>query len=145
MAFDVEKMRQLAHPVSEETRQQIEYRRCNREWLRKSAQIALAVRRELRINGVTQQELAERMQVSPQYVGRLMKGTENLTLDTISKLEDALNCSLIQVTPFSPLEDNDDNRIAVYVFSSYYCKNFSNTNTPVGVKKIHGSLVPQLS
>ena len=33
--------------------------------------------------------------VSPQYVNKIVKGKENLTLDTISKLEQALGIKLI--------------------------------------------------
>ena len=90
-------MRRLAQPASEESRQEAEYRLENRDWLRKSAQIAFAVRRELRIQGLSQQELAERMGVSPQHVGKLLKGKDNLTLETIAKLEKALGCSLVRV------------------------------------------------
>ena len=37
------------------------------------------------------------MQVPPQYVSKLLKGQENLTLKTIAKLEKALNISLIHI------------------------------------------------
>lgn len=37
-----------------------------------------------------------RMGCSPQYVSRLLKGEENLSLETICKLENALNLSILQ-------------------------------------------------
>ncbi|MBR3567213.1 MAG: helix-turn-helix transcriptional regulator [Salinivirgaceae bacterium] len=37
--------------------------------------------------GLTHKQLAERMHCSPQYVSRLLKGEENLSLETICKLE----------------------------------------------------------
>ncbi|MFN2262156.1 MAG: multiprotein-bridging factor 1 family protein, partial [Psychroflexus sp.] len=48
----------------------------------------------------TQKELASKMNCAPQYVNKLLKGTENLQLETITKLESILNISLIQVPEF---------------------------------------------
>ena len=36
------------------------------------------------------------MGCTPQYVSRLLKGEENLSLETISKLENALNVAILQ-------------------------------------------------
>ncbi len=44
---------------------------------------------------LTQKELAERMGCSQQYVSLILKGKENLTLETISKLEKVLGTELI--------------------------------------------------
>ena len=44
--------------------------------------------------GLTQKELAERMGCSQQYVSLILKGKENLTLETIAKLETALDFEL---------------------------------------------------
>jgi transcriptional regulator with XRE-family HTH domain len=46
---------------------------------------------------MSQKELAERIGVSPQQVSKIVKGNENLTLETISKLEAALGVPLIEV------------------------------------------------
>lgn len=86
---------QAAKPVSEKVKAEAIYRKENKEWLRKSAKIALAIRRELREQGMSQQDLAGKMGLSPQYVGRILKGQENLTLETISKLEAAVGCPLM--------------------------------------------------
>ena len=40
--------------------------------------------------GVNQKELAKRMGCTPQYVSKILKGKENLSLETISKIEEAL-------------------------------------------------------
>ena len=45
--------------------------------------------------GLTQKALAERMDCTQQYVSKILKGKENMSLDTLSKLEDALGISLI--------------------------------------------------
>lgn len=98
MSIDMEKLMQVAQPVSEKDKVVAEFRKENKAWLRRSAQIALAIRRELRLQGMTQQDLAGKMAVSPQYVGRILKGQENLTLETISKIEFAIGRSLLPDT-----------------------------------------------
>lgn len=88
---------QVAEPASEQTKAEVAFRKENKEWLRKSGKIALAIRRELRVQGMSQQGLAAKMGLSPQYVGRILKGQENLTLETISKLEAAIGRPLVSV------------------------------------------------
>nr|WP_083188164.1 helix-turn-helix transcriptional regulator [Prosthecochloris sp. CIB 2401] len=50
---------------------------------------------------MTQKELAVSMGVSPQQVSKILKGTENLTLETISKLERALGVIILTVESHS--------------------------------------------
>ena len=45
--------------------------------------------------GLIQKTLAERMNCTQQYVSKILKGKENMSLDTLSKLEDALGINLI--------------------------------------------------
>lgn len=69
----------------------------NRAWLDRSAQIAMMVYSTLRAKKMTQKALAKLIDVSPQYVSKLLKGSENLSLQTISKLEAVLDITLIDV------------------------------------------------
>lgn len=71
----------------------------NRSWLKQSQAIALRILTRLRELDLTQRDLADKMSVSPQQVNKWVKGKENLTLETISKLEEALDISLITVLP----------------------------------------------
>jgi ribosome-binding protein aMBF1 (putative translation factor) len=71
------------------------YRRENREWLKKSAAIAIRVLDTLKAQNLSQKELAERMNISPQQISKIVKGQENLTLETISNLEIALGIQII--------------------------------------------------
>jgi Plasmid maintenance system antidote protein len=41
----------------------------------------------------TQQQVAEKLGCSQQYVSRMVKGGENLTLEMLSKIEDVLDIS----------------------------------------------------
>ncbi len=80
--------------------EEAQWRIDNEKWLDISGKIALKVLRTLRKKGVSQKELAEKMGVSPQYVNKIVKGSENLSLETITKLETALDIQLIEVTSF---------------------------------------------
>ena len=84
------------HEVKTDWREKAEWRRVNRRWLRYSGFIALTVMHRLEELKMSQKELAEKMNCSPQYVSKLLKGSENLTLDTISKLEECLNLDLVR-------------------------------------------------
>lgn len=66
-------------------------------WLDKSAKIALSVLSALKDLKMSKQELADKMGVKAQYISRIVKGTENLTLETISKLEKALGKDLMSI------------------------------------------------
>ena len=76
-------------------REEAEWRRDNWSWLQHSQKIAVKVLLQMKKQGLTQKALAERMDCSQQYVSRILKGKENLSLETLSKLEDALGLVLI--------------------------------------------------
>ena len=65
-------------------------------WLQYSRKIAIKVAVAMQRQNLSRQDVAERMGCSPQYVSRLLKGEENLSLETICKLEDALNIAILQ-------------------------------------------------
>ena len=102
MAFNVDKLAEIAKPQSEEAKAKAHYRRENREWIRMSQDIALSVHYYLRKSGMSQKDLAEKMAVSAAYIGKLLKGNENLTLETICKLQNAIGEELLSLThPYS--------------------------------------------
>lgn len=90
----LKKLRQFE--VKTDWREQFEWRRKNRRWLRYSGYIALQVLDRLDELGMSQKQLAEKMGCSPQYISKLVKGSENLTLETISKLEECLKMDLVE-------------------------------------------------
>lgn len=45
--------------------------------------------------GLIQKALAERMNCTQQYISKILKGKENMSLDTLSKLERVLGITLI--------------------------------------------------
>jgi ribosome-binding protein aMBF1 (putative translation factor) len=94
-----EQLSQLASEQPSEWKAKAQFRRDNREWLKKSAAIALTVLDALKTQDLSQKELAERMNISPQQISKIVKGQENLTLETISKLEIALGVQIIDENP----------------------------------------------
>lgn len=82
------------------------YRQENKAWLDISFAIAVKIMSQLEENKKTkefpksQKELAEAFGSSPQYINKLLKGTENLQLETITRIERILNIHLIQVPQF---------------------------------------------
>ncbi|MDE5712132.1 MAG: helix-turn-helix transcriptional regulator [Muribaculaceae bacterium] len=77
-------------------RENAEWRMVNRTWLRYSQQIAMMMLDRMEELGITQKALAKRMGCSQQYISRVLKGTENLSIETISKIENALELSILE-------------------------------------------------
>ena len=76
-------------------REEAEYRRKNARWLRYSAMISLQVKDRMSEIGMTQVVLAEKLGCTQQHISMLLKGKNNLTLETIAKLEEALDFDII--------------------------------------------------
>lgn len=100
------------------------YRKENKAWLDVSFSIAVKIMSALKANkavGVspkTQKELAVAMDCSPQYVNKLLKGTENLQLETITKIENILDINLIQVPEFESTIQVRIERSNIYIKSN---------------------------
>lgn len=67
----------------------------NRHWLRASQEVAMKILDRLEALDWSQKDLAEKMEVSPQYINKIVKGKENLTLDTLVKLQQVLNIPIL--------------------------------------------------
>lgn len=106
---------------------EIELRNANREWIRKSKKIAIKVLVALDNLDWTQKQLAKEMNVSPQYINKIVKGQENLTLETITKLERILDIEILHDTHL----DNNKNIVQFSSYKSPYKNDFSiiNSNT----------------
>lgn len=97
MGFDFEKLNELANDRSKEVIKKSEELKKNRNWLRMSRMVALALRYYLKKAGIKQNTFADMLGVSPAYVGKLLKGNENLTLETICRIQDILGEDLITI------------------------------------------------
>jgi len=97
MKFNLEKLQQLAKPLPEKERQEMECQIENRDWLLLSVRLALKIRSLMNAEGISQSELARRMNVSPAQVTKILSGQENLGLKTIAKVEAALGKPLYDI------------------------------------------------
>lgn len=77
-------------------REKAEWRMANKPWLRHSQRIAMMMLDKMEELGMTQKLLAEKMGCSQQYVSKVLKGRENLSIETISKIEDALEMEIME-------------------------------------------------
>lgn len=99
--LDLDKLNKISTPDTIWSKDSA-FRQENSEWLQKSAKIALIVLRALTDQSINQKDLAVLMGVKPQQVNKIVKGKENLTLETICKLEKALNVKIVEVNiPFT--------------------------------------------
>lgn len=97
MGFNLDELTKIAKPRSEEELEQARIRKENKEWIRISQDIALNIHFYLKQLNISQKELAFRMGVTPPYIAKLLKGKENMTIETICKLQTILNKELISV------------------------------------------------
>ncbi|MHA8070234.1 helix-turn-helix transcriptional regulator [Aquirufa ecclesiirivi] len=72
----------------------------NEDWLDFSFKIAVKVLSELRLKGISQNSFADLMGCSSQYISKLLKGKENLTIQTIFKIQKVLGLQLISTFDF---------------------------------------------
>lgn len=69
----------------------------NPKALEKSRLIAINILAQLRNLGMSQKDLATKLQVTPQTVNSWVKGNSNFTIETIVRIEEVLGMELIQV------------------------------------------------
>lgn len=90
-----EKFLKLVSDEPSQTAQKLKERIEKRNQLRESRDIAYKVIDRLKELKWSQKRLAEEMGVSPQYVNKMMRGKENLTLSTQVKLQELLDIPIL--------------------------------------------------
>jgi transcriptional regulator with XRE-family HTH domain len=108
---------------------QADYYDLNKDWLDKSALIAIKILSTLRSQSITQKVLADNIGVSPQYINKVVKGHENLSLETICKIERTLGIALISVPTY------EVSQVIVDSFSSVPYFITRNESKPIGSEK----------
>ena len=74
-----------------------QWRKENASWLKWSRQVALAIIDYMQENGLKRADLAKKLDVSPQYISKLLSGTENLSFKTIANIEQKLGINCLEV------------------------------------------------
>ena len=122
--------------------QNAQFRIENRKWLNYSSNIALRIIAALEQQAhMTQKALAEKLEVSPQYINKILKGQENLSLATIAKLSEVLNIELISFTTYlfdEPIESKMAQSLVLKKSKSkkslFFSKIYLNNSSIVGAK-----------
>lgn len=96
------------------------YRKENQDWLNISFAISVKIMSVLRANKKSgtfpknQKELAQALECTPQYVNKLLKGAEKLNIETISKIQNALDISIISLgSKFKGIEIVAKNEVVI--------------------------------
>ncbi len=95
MTSNREKFSKLVSKDQSNTLQNLKERKKNRAMLRESKDIAFKVLMRLDELKWKQKDLAEKLGVSKQQVTKIVSGKENLTLETLVKLQEALQIPLL--------------------------------------------------
>lgn len=91
------------------------FRTENADWLRLSARIALKVRKTLRQKGMSQAQLALRLDVTPAQVSKYLSGKVNFELKTIAKLQSVLGEDILEINLHEPATDCAEQRLTTQV------------------------------
>ena len=95
MNIIIEKLEQHQAETPSAWKEKAEERIANKPWLRYSQFVAMKMIDKMEEIGLNQRGLAERMRCSQQYVSKILKGQENLSIETICKIEEALEIELL--------------------------------------------------
>jgi antitoxin component HigA of HigAB toxin-antitoxin module len=90
MGTAVDILKKFESKTPSKWREEAEWRRANRAWLRRSQTVAMRMLDKMSEMKWTQSQVAEKLGCTQQYVSKIVKGSENLTLEMLSKIEDAL-------------------------------------------------------
>ena len=67
-----------------------QWSRENEAWLKRSRSVALAIIDYMQDNGLSRNDVAERLAVSPQYVSKILSGKVNFSFKSVAEIEDKL-------------------------------------------------------
>lgn len=65
------------------------------DWVCHSQAIAAAMSNRMELLGMTQKALAMKMNCSQQYISKVLKGRENMSLEILCKIEKALDVKIL--------------------------------------------------
>ena len=127
---NLEKLNKILSKQESTWEEEAKWREANEEWLSQSFDIAVRVLDTLKAKKMTQKDLAEKMKVTPQFINKVVKGQENLSLETIGKLSRALGIKLIDIVGHeTSLEAEYDFEQAYEVSQIYRKQIFGHTSS----------------
>lgn len=73
------------------------WRKENRVWLEWSRGIALSLIEYMESKEMNRNDLAKKLDVSPQYISKILSGKVNFSFKSVAELEEKLNIKLLRV------------------------------------------------
>ena len=89
-----QRLEEHASPTPSKWRELFDFLETNKSWLRHSQNIAM-----LMLDRMEELGMSQKMNCSPQYISKVLRGRENLSLETLTKIENALEISIIKGEP----------------------------------------------
>ena len=68
----------------------VQWRKENELWLKRSRNVALAIVDYMQDNALSRNDVAQRLNVSPQYVSKILSGKVNFSFKSIAEIEEKL-------------------------------------------------------
>lgn len=73
-----------------------QWRQENASWLKRSRRVSFAIMDYMQDCHLSRNDIAERLQVTPQYVSKLLSGRVNFSFKTIAEIEEKLGLEVFQ-------------------------------------------------
>ena len=86
-----QRLEEHASPTPSKWRELFDFLETNKSWLRHSQNIAMLMLDRMEELGMSQK----------QYISKVLRGRENLSLETLTKIENALEISIIKEEPMA--------------------------------------------
>lgn len=137
-----EKFLQLVSEEDTNTIAEVKQRIKNRAMLRESQQIAIKMLMKLDEPGWSQIRLAKEMGVTPQQVNKIVRGKENLTLDTQVKIQNILDIPILASYYENKVQKLEELFLAFEKTEQYsVAKQSFNNYHPHNVVKLSGKVI----
>lgn len=101
----LDKFEKLVSEKSSNFLSKLAYYNANKKWIDQSSKVAINVLEALKHKGLSQKDLAQKMNISAQQVNKIIKGKQNLTFETIGKLENALEISIMEIIDYKHINE----------------------------------------
>ena len=95
MSEAIEYLKQHESATPSKWKANAQWRKDNERWLKYARFITIRTMQAMDEQGITQKMLSERMGCTQQYISNLLKGSSNMTLETIARIEDALEIDIV--------------------------------------------------
>ena len=78
-----------------------QWRKENSSWLRRSRSVALAIIDYMQDNGLSRNDVATKLNVTPQYVSKILSGKVNFSFKTVAEIEERLGIECFRTVAYA--------------------------------------------